>query len=321
MKRATGLFWLPIVLWLSIASAFAAEVLTNETVVSMVKVGLGEEIILDKIKNSQGQFDLSAQGLVRLKESGVSEAVIKAMMEASARPAVPDAMSPQMAARETQNAIALYRQGKIVEAEAVFDKLLAERPDDVDLKVWKALALLEQARAKKDADEPAAKYKALVAKAYAILQPLGRTQANNPDWNFALAKAFWLNERPTWASRAAKSALALRANFAEPQLLLGDLAYDSDAEAMAAPSGGPQKHTAMLWGGVAPRKEYEKALAMRDISAALQAEALYKLGKIAADFEKKPGVAREYWQRAVAAEPTCRYGVMAQQRLKAAPAK
>jgi len=319
MKRARGLLWLPVVLWLCIASAFAAEVLTNDAVVTMVKAGLSEDLILNKIKTSQGQFDLSIQGLVRLKESGVSEAVIKSMMEASAPAAAPEAKSPQVAAQETQDAIALYRQGKVVEATAAFDKLLAERPGDDDLKVWKALALLEQARAMKDAN--ASGYKGLVNSAYAMLQPLGRRIPNNPDWNFAMAKAFWLNDRPTWAGRAAGTALKLRANFVEPQLLLGDLAYDSDAEALASPSGGPQTQTARLWAGAAARKEYEKALAMRDISAALQAEALYKLGKVSADLEKKPDVAREYWGRAVAADPNCRYGVMAQRRLTAAPKK
>jgi tetratricopeptide (TPR) repeat protein len=319
MKRSAGILWLSVMLLLLIPTSYAAEILTNDAVVSMVKAGLGEEIILNKIKNSQAQFDLSAQGLVRLKESGVSEVVIKAMMEASAPPAALEAKSPQVAAQETQDAIALYRQGKVVEATAAFDKLLAERPGDDDLKVWKALALLEQARAMKDAN--ASGYKGLVNRAHSILEPLKLRIPNNPDWNFAMGKAFWLNDRPTWAGRAAGRALKLRANFVEPQLLLGDIAYDSDAEALASPSGGPQTQTARLWAGAAARKEYEKALAMRDISAALQAEALYKLGKVSADLEKKPDVAREYWGRAVAADPNCRYGVMAQRRLTAAPKK
>ena len=60
---------------------------------------------------------------------------------------------------------------------------------------------------------------------------------------------------------------------------------------------------------------------MRDVQPAIQAEALYKLGKVAADLAKKPDLAREYWERAVAADPTCRYGIMAQERLTAAPAR
>jgi tetratricopeptide (TPR) repeat protein len=218
-------------------------------------------------------------------------------------PAQPSASDAERLGQEPQDALALYRQGNVVEAESTFDTRLAARPGDVDLTVWKALALLEQARVMKDAGESGEWYKPLMHKAYLILHPLGRTQAANPDWRFAMAKAFWLNDRPIWAARNAQTALDLRANFAEPHLLLGDLAYDR-----------------LLWPAATARTEYDKALAVPDLPAALQAEALYKLGKVAADRDKKPGVAREYWERAVVADPTCRYGIMAQQRLKAAPA-
>ena len=214
------------------------------------------------------------------------------------------AESPEMVGQETRDAIALLREGKVVEAEAALDKQLVARPGDVDVKVWKALALLEQARVMKEASESGDKYKPLVYQAYEILQPLGRTQAANPDWHFAMAKAFWLNDRPFRAASHANTALDLRANFAEPHLLRGDIAYD-----------GP------LWGGATAQEEYDKALSVPDSPAALQAEALYKLGKVAADLDKKPDSAREYWERAVVADPTSRYGIMAQERLKAAPAK
>lgn len=96
----------------------------------------------------------------------------------------PETKSPGAAGQEMQDAIALYRQGKIVEAEAAFDTRLAARPGDVDLTIWKALAV-------------------------------------------------------------------------------------------------------------------------PDLPAALRAEVLDKLGKVAADRDKKPDVAREYWERAFAADPAC----------------
>ena len=84
MKRATGLLWLPVIVWLCIVSASAADVLTNDVVVAMVKAGLGDEVVIGKIKISQNQFDLSTQALLRLKEDGVGPAVIKAMVETAA---------------------------------------------------------------------------------------------------------------------------------------------------------------------------------------------------------------------------------------------
>jgi tetratricopeptide (TPR) repeat protein len=320
MKRAAGLFWLSVIFFLLfVGSAFAAEVLTNDAIVTMVKASLGEELIIGKIRISEPKYDLSTDTILKLKNDGVSEAIIKAMIEASAPPPGPQPKTSEALAKETQDAIALYRHGKGAEAVAAFDKLLAERPTDDNLRIWKALALLEQARALKDATMSG--YKPLVANAYAMLQPLGRQQVANPDWNLAMARAFWLNDRPTWASRAAGKAIALRTNFAEAQLVIGDLAYDAEFSAINAPSTDPRRELARRFAGVQTRPEYEKALAMPDLSAPLRAEVLYKLGLVSSELEGKKESAREYWQRAVSADPGCRYGVLAEQQLKAAPRK
>jgi tetratricopeptide (TPR) repeat protein len=325
MQRTAGVLYLCIILLCCGSLAVAAEVLTNDGVVTMVKAGLGDDVIVGKIRLSQAQYDLTTNGLLRLKADGVSESVIKAMIEASAggeasgpKPVQAGAIPPDPA-RSEEAAIALYKQGRTAEAAVAFDRLISERPNDDGLKIWKALTLLEQAREIKDAGGSG--LKPLVVSAYSILQPLGRRQATNADWNFAMAKAYWLNDRPTWASRAAGNALGLRANYPEAQLLLGDLAYDSEVSSLAQPPGSPARESAQRWAGLAPRKEISKVLTMPDLPAPLRAEALYKLGVISAALERKPEAAREYWDRAVAADPACRYGRMAQRRLQAAPGK
>ena len=324
MNQRLGVLLVGVILFTGAPYAFAAEVLTNDQIIAMTKGGLGDEIILGKIKVSSGQYDLSTTALLRLKSEGVSDAVIKAMLEASGTPATPappptaTAAPPRDTGRAEQDAIALYRQEKLTEAVAAFDRLLVERPTDDGLRIWKALALLEQARAMKDAK--ASGYKPVVMNAYAILQPMGQRQTTNADWNFAMAKAFWLNDRPAWSSRAAGKAIAFRPNFAEPQLLLGDLAYDADVAALSLPSGSPSRDTALRFGGMAARKEYEKALALPDLPAALRAEAHYKLGVVAVEIERKLGTARKHWDDAAAADPTCRYGRMARVKLGATAA-
>lgn len=60
------------------------DVLTNEQVVSLTKAGLSTSIILTTIQNSPAKFDVSANGMVALKKQGVSDAVIKAMIEKNA---------------------------------------------------------------------------------------------------------------------------------------------------------------------------------------------------------------------------------------------
>jgi hypothetical protein len=54
--------------------------LQNEDVIKMAKAGLDDAIIIAKISSSKCQFDTSADALIRLKQSGVSAAVLRAML-------------------------------------------------------------------------------------------------------------------------------------------------------------------------------------------------------------------------------------------------
>lgn len=83
---------------LLVPSLSAAEVLTNDTIVMLVKAGLGEGLIISKIKMSQGQYDLSTNGILQLKKDGVGDKIIQAMMEASAKPAPSEPRTAQPAA-------------------------------------------------------------------------------------------------------------------------------------------------------------------------------------------------------------------------------
>ena len=62
--------------------ASSAAVLQNQDIIKMVKAGLDEAIILAKISGSKCQFDTSTDALIQLKGSGVSAAVLKAMVGA-----------------------------------------------------------------------------------------------------------------------------------------------------------------------------------------------------------------------------------------------
>ncbi len=319
MRRSAGVLALVALIILLVSGVSAAEVLTNDAIVSMVKAGLGEDLIIGKVRTTEGKYDLSTDGILKLKGAGVSEPVIMAMLEVSAPPVSVQPRSAPATAKDVQDAVALYRQGKGVEAAAAFDKLLAEQPNDDGLRIWKALSLLEQARAIRDAGKSG--YQSLVRNAYALLQPLKLRQSGSPEWNLAMGRAFWLNDRPTWASRAASAAAGLRRDFAEAQLLLADLAYDAEFGALNASAADPRRDTARQFAGTFSRKEYEKVLNLPDLPGSMRAEALYKLGLVAAVLEGKPDSAREHWERAAAAAPACRYGFLAQDKLKAGRGK
>ena len=56
--------------------------LRNEDVIKMVKAGVDDAIIIAKISSSKCQFDTSTDALIQLKQSGVSAAVLKAIVGA-----------------------------------------------------------------------------------------------------------------------------------------------------------------------------------------------------------------------------------------------
>ena len=64
----------------SAATAPAGATLNNDDIVKMAKAGFDDAIIVAKIGSSRCQFDTSTDALIRLKQSGVSGAVIRAMV-------------------------------------------------------------------------------------------------------------------------------------------------------------------------------------------------------------------------------------------------
>ena len=74
--------------------ADAQEVLTNEAVIALVRAGLSEAVVIQKIRMSQQKFDTSADALIKLRESGVSDSVIASMLGGPAVGTAPTPPSP-----------------------------------------------------------------------------------------------------------------------------------------------------------------------------------------------------------------------------------
>ena len=83
MKRA----FLVILLLLSASPGFAGtETLNNDSVVSMVRAGLGEDAVIAKIRVSEGNYATTVQDLIALKKAKVPDRVIAAMIETTRSP-------------------------------------------------------------------------------------------------------------------------------------------------------------------------------------------------------------------------------------------
>jgi len=83
-----------LALALCVPFAASAAPMTNEDVIKMVRGGLGEGTVLQAIDASAPAFDTSPDGLVRLKQGGVSDAVIQRIL-AKGSGAAPAAAQPQ----------------------------------------------------------------------------------------------------------------------------------------------------------------------------------------------------------------------------------
>lgn len=78
-----------------------AETLTNVEVIALHRAGISSDVIVQKISTSTAAFDTSTAALIALKEAGVPEAVITAMLQAKPSHATAyDTVSTTTASRE-----------------------------------------------------------------------------------------------------------------------------------------------------------------------------------------------------------------------------
>jgi hypothetical protein len=67
----------------STAGPNTAKAMTNDDVFALKNAGFGDEFLIARIKASPARYDVGTPDLVRLKQAGLSDAVIGAMMQAS----------------------------------------------------------------------------------------------------------------------------------------------------------------------------------------------------------------------------------------------
>jgi hypothetical protein len=57
---------------------------TNESIMGLVKIGFSDETIVSMIEHEPGNYSLAAADVIALKQAGVSEKIIRAMLTKSA---------------------------------------------------------------------------------------------------------------------------------------------------------------------------------------------------------------------------------------------
>lgn len=94
------------------------EIVTNAKIIELVRIGLDEDIIVEKIRQSECQCDTSTDALAKLKAGKVSNAVILAMMNAVSGtktysengPPSPNGRSTRVVGDQTEPGMELLRQ-------------------------------------------------------------------------------------------------------------------------------------------------------------------------------------------------------------------
>lgn len=81
---------------LSATNVFAqSEKLTNQSISDMIELGFSESIIMTKIQTSEVDFDISMEALKALKEKGVPENIIVAIMNVAQKKSEDESKEPQ----------------------------------------------------------------------------------------------------------------------------------------------------------------------------------------------------------------------------------
>lgn len=74
MKRLIGI----LILVLTVLAG-AQETLNNDSILKMVKAGLGEDLIVTMVRTQPGKYSVNPDELIRLKQAGVSERILAVM--------------------------------------------------------------------------------------------------------------------------------------------------------------------------------------------------------------------------------------------------
>jgi hypothetical protein len=106
MTKRTWTLALALVFLVGMALAQAA--LDNDSVVKMSKAGLGEDVIVSMVNGQPGHYNTTPDAIIQLKQAGVSNKIINAMVTRASGGAPPVAAAPAAPAAPMVDEIGVY---------------------------------------------------------------------------------------------------------------------------------------------------------------------------------------------------------------------
>ncbi|MBI5409830.1 MAG: hypothetical protein HZA14_10735 [Nitrospirae bacterium] len=300
----------------------ADEILTNETVVTLVKSGLGEALIISKIKASQSKFDVSTEELLKLKAEGVSDGVLQAMIDStSLKNSQQGAKAPDpQDEADYQNALDLIGAEKYEEAITLLTELAGKSND---FKYHYALidAVLEKCRVMKEQNN--SEWKTRMIEAQSRIKGVSRANRNNPDFWLLFVKFSGLREDERDVDSGLKKALAIKPDYIKAYILKGDvysrLAKAAQDESIFDAVENKRMNVVNVREarGETSRAAYKHALESGNLSNEEKAAVLYNMGELELQIFGNKTKAEDFWNQSVSANPESKGAALSKERLNA----
>lgn len=289
--------------FLTVSNLFASETLNNEAVISMVKSGLGIELIVSKIKSSQNQFDLTVEGILKLKNEGVSEEIIKAMIMGTGKKQISGQEADDAA---YQKALGLLRGKNYDEAVAILSGL-ASGNSDTRYSFSHVEALLEKSMDMKESGD--INWKSVAREAQVKIKNLYRSNYSNPDYLFLYAGFSALVDKLNDAEGAVKKALYYKPDYAVSSIAQANVYFYIAKNMSADSTRADMGKTAM--------KAYESLLDLPGMTDKERSEIYFKLAELTlyvfTDIPEAVGL----YKKSVSAYPDAKWTATARERLAA----
>lgn len=291
---------------------FASETLTNEAVIGMVKSGVEAELIISKIKSSQNQFDLTVEGILKLKNEGVSEEIIKAMIMGTEKKQMP---AQEANDADYQKALNLMQEEKYDEAINILSPLASGNPD-FKYHFSYVDALLEKSRVMKESADRG--WESAAKEAQTRIKNLYRGNYTNSDYWVLYVKFGALIDKEMEVAGGFKKIFYYKPGNVDALILQGDL-YSGLAqrsrEMMTVDRELNNVRNDREERGKIARIAYKSALASAELPGDRKAEVYCKIGDLELQVFKNRTEAVNFWNQAVSAQPNGKWAAMAQERL------
>ena len=120
----------------SAGTAPAGALLKNEDIVKMAKAGFDDAVIVAKIGSSKCQFDTSTDALIQLKQSGVSAAVLKAIVSTIVVDPFPGTSAPAERSRLVATHATYFGVWNKVEAGGIVKVIISGSSEQPRVHLW-----------------------------------------------------------------------------------------------------------------------------------------------------------------------------------------